>query len=198
MLHSIFSRLLLLLLFFVPLNAFAGAPPPSKDSSFDWEKDSNIKELATQFVLSVGKDDFQGAYNSAGDVLREYRTLDQFTEDMKEARFDLVESVQWNEENAAIPALPANGGYKLRGKVKMEGYEKPVPVYIHVQGDAHVDAEKRDRNWSKNTKWTIMDYRSADSMGSRFSESRLTTLDWFLLAASAGLLLVSSGFVTTT
>ena len=190
MLHSIFIRLLFFMSFcLLPLNAFAGGAPAADAPAFDWEKDSNIKELASQFILTVGKDDFQSAYNSAGDVLREHRTLSEFTEDMKEARFDLVESVEWNGDNAAIPALPANGGYKLRGTVKVEGSDKPVPIYIHVQGDAHVDPETRNRSWNKDTKWTIMDYRSADAMSSRFSESRLTTLDWFLLFFSGGLVI---------
>ena len=190
MLYSTFLRMLILFsFFFLPSAAFAGGTPAPSGPAFDWEKDSNIKEIATQFVLTVGEDNFKTAYDSAGDVLREYRTLEEFTEDMKEARFDKVESVEWSGKNAAIPALPANGGYKLRGTVKLEGVGEPVPVYIHVQGDAHIDPENRDRNWTKDTKWTIMDYRSADSMSSRFTESRLTTLDWFLLFFSGGLVI---------
>lgn len=190
MLRFVFFRLLFLCSIFLrPVNVFAGSPPPSDAPAFDWQKDSNIKELATQFVLTIGKDDFQAAYLSAGDVLREHRTLEEFTLEMKEARFDKVESVEWDGENAAIPALPANGGYKLRGKVKLEGSENPVPVYLHLQGDAHIDPEKRVRSWTKDTKWTIMDYRSADAMSARFTESRLTTLDWFLLFFSGGLVL---------
>ena len=201
MLHSIFVRILFIFfVFLVPLEAFASGAPASDVAPFNWAEDSNIKEVATQFILSVGKDDFQAAYNSAGDVLRENRSLNEFTEDMKEARFDLVESVKWvdpskwdeaspDEGNAAIPALPANGGYKLRGSVKMEGFENPVPVYLHLQGDAHIKAEDRSREWTKDTKWTIMDYRSSDGMGTRFSESRFSTLDWFLMFFSGGLLI---------
>ena len=198
--RKIYFTLIVLFTLLFSTTAFAGGAAPAASSEFDWENDSNIKEVAEQFILSVGKDDFQGAYNSAGDVLRDHRTLTEFTDDMKEARFDLVESVKWvdpskwdedtsDEANSAIPALPANGGYKLRGSVKMEGFENPVPIYLHLQGDAHIKAEDRSRKWTKDTKWTIMDYRSSDGLTTRFSESRFTTLDWFLMFFSGGLLI---------
>ena len=76
MLHSIFVRILFIFsVFLVPLEAFASGAPASDAAPFNWTKDSNIKEVAAQFILSVGKDDFQAAYNSAGDVLREHRRI---------------------------------------------------------------------------------------------------------------------------
>jgi MFS family permease len=175
---------------FCPTTVFAGGAPASK-SDFKWEE-SSIKEVATQFVLSVGKDDFQSAYTSGGEILREIRTLQDFQQDMKDARFDQVQSVKWD---SAIPALPANGGYKLRGEVTLDD-GKSVPVYVHLQGDAHIDPEERNRDWTKDTKWTIMDYRSADGLSTRMKESRLNPLDWILLFFSGALLIGFLGLLT--
>ena len=64
------------------------------------------------------------------------------------------------------------------------------PVYIHLEGDAHIDAEERTREWSDTTTWTVMDYRSAKSMQARMADGSATPLDW-MLAAFAGLLLIA-------
>ena len=131
--------------------AFAGGAP-APQSTFNWEE-SSIPDLATRFAMSVGDDQFDIAYNSAGDVLRDLRSLDEFTEDMKTAHFDQITSVKWD---SAIPALPANGGFKLRGEATLDN-GKTIPVYMHVQGDAHVDPETRNRKWNQDTQWTVMD-----------------------------------------
>lgn len=180
-LYQYITVLFLIAFVFVPTSVQAGGAPAPK-SDFKWE-DSSIKEVATQFVMAVGQDDFQNAYTGGGEILRELRTLEEFQADMKDARLDQVRSVEWD---SAIPALPANGGYKLRGEVTLDD-GKNVPVYVHLQGDAHIEAEQRNRKWSKSTKWTVMDYRSADSMVSRAKESRLTPLDYILLFFSGTL-----------
>ena len=79
-LYRCLTLICLMVLFLGSPTALAGGAPPSK-SDFKWEE-STIKEVATQFVLTVGKDDFQSAYNSGGDVLRELRTVDEFAQDM--------------------------------------------------------------------------------------------------------------------
>ncbi len=57
--------------------------------------------------------------------------------------------------------------------------------------------------WNDNTKWTVLDYRSAESMGTRlnasmygsFATQKATILDWFLLACASGLALAFCGLV---
>ena len=50
-------------------------------------------------------------------ILQQLRSVSEFSQDMKDARFDQVKSVDWG---GAIPALPANAGYKLRGTVTLD------------------------------------------------------------------------------
>ena len=191
--------------------AYAGGGAPAPKSSFNWET-SSIKDVASQFVNQVSKGDFNLAYDAGAPTLREIRTLEEFTQDMKDARFENIKKVEWD---SAIPALPANAGYKLRGKLHLSDSteDKPnfIPIYLHIKGDAHLPAEHRlicpedEPNcsaegkiiapWNDETTWTVLDYRSADSMGSRFSESRLTPLDYILLFFSGGLLIGFLGLV---
>ena len=58
---------------------------------------------------------------------------------MKAARFDQVQSVKWG---SAIPALPANAGYKLRGTITLDD-GATVAVYLHLKGNAHLSQESR-------------------------------------------------------
>ena len=169
--------------------AFAGSAP-APQSAFNWEE-SSIPELASRFALTIGDDQYDSAYNSAGDVLRDLRSLDEFTEDMKTAQFDQITTVHWV---SAIPALPANGGFKLRGEATLENGKK-IPVYMHVQGDAHVEPETRNRDWNQDTQWTVMDFRSAEAMSTRISEGAATGLDWLLLIFGGGLLIGFLGLV---
>lgn len=197
--QSFVNLLILVMLMFSP-QAFAGGDAPK--STFNWE-DSPISDIATQFVMTIGKEDYKGAYLSAGEVLRSNRSLDEFSADMKSAHFDEVKHVIWD---SAIPALPANGGFKLRGTVYLKGSvdteiertqmdESGIPVYIHLQGDAHVNPEVRNREWNSETQWSIMDYRSSEGMTTRFSSGTATPLDWLLVIFSGGLLLGFLGLI---
>ena len=86
-------RILWIFLTFLILQstAFAGAAP-APTSNFNWEE-SSIPEIGTNFVLNVGNDQFGDAYNSAGDVLRELRSLDEFTADARWKRLRLTVDV---------------------------------------------------------------------------------------------------------
>ena len=203
--QKILSTLIVLLTFLFASNAWAGAAPASK-SSFDWEK-SSIKQVASDFVMKVGEDQFLQAYRDGSPDLRELRSSDAFSQDMKDARFDQVKSVEWD---SAIPALPANAGYKLRGEVTLDDGAK-VPVYVHLKGNAHLPAESRLKcpennssckpsekiisDWDDSTEWTVLDYRSADGMGTRMSEGRMTPLDTILLVFTAGLAIGFLGLI---
>jgi MFS family permease len=178
---------------------------------FDWKK-SKIEEIAETFVMNVSKGKFSDAYTSASPTLRELRTLENFTTDMQEARFEGIQKIEWD---SAIPALPANGGYKLRGNLHLSDSTKEtphfVPIYLHLKGDASLPAEKRlectdptkecDNSekgiaqWNGGTEWTVLDYRSADSMSTRWTESRLNPLDNILLFFSVGLLIGFFGLI---
>ena len=218
--QKILSTLLLIFTFLLSNSVWAGGAPASK-SSFDWEK-SSIKQVASDFVMKVGQDQFQQAYDSGSQDLQQLRSISEFSQDMKDARFDQVKSVEWD---SAIPALPANAGYKLRGQVTLDDGSE-VPVYLHIKGNAHLPAESRlickkvcpnqeddcdagvktrpsqceekdkeIKDWDDSTEWTILDYRSADGMGARMSEGRTTPLDVILLVFSGGLLIGFLGLI---
>ena len=126
-----------------------------------------------------------------GTILREKRTLEEFTADMKKWAFDRPGKVEWDNGNNA---LPVNNGFKLMGKyTPNEG--SSFPVYMHLEGDAHVDGKSRNRAWSTETKWTVMDYRSAKSMMSRVNDGSATVLDKIFLACAIGLLIALLGLV---
>ena len=59
--QKILSTLFFLLTFLFANSALAGGAPASK-SSFDWEK-SSIKDVASDFVMKVGQDQFQQNMN---------------------------------------------------------------------------------------------------------------------------------------
>ena len=71
--------------------AYAGGAPAQK-SSFNWEE-SPIKDVASQFVNQVSKGEFNLAYDAGAPDLRELRTLEEFTQDMKDARFEKIQKV---------------------------------------------------------------------------------------------------------
>ena len=202
---SVLTFLTSLFVFMFANNAWAGGAPASS-SSFSWE-DSSIKQVAKDFVLQVGQDQYQQAYEASSPDLQQGRSASEFTEDMKSARFDTVKDVQWD---SAIPALPANAGFKLLGSVTLED-DSVVPVYVHLKGNAHLPPESRlvcpeDKpsctaeekhiaDWDDSTEWTVLDYRSGDGMTTRISEGRMTPLDTILLVFTAGLALGFLGLI---
>lgn len=200
-------------------------------TAFDWQK-SAIEKIATEFVLAVGKSQMEETYNSLPSDVRKIRDLTKFTEDMKAHRFDLVESVHWD---SAIPALPAGGGFKLRGdvclrvppttpvasvedaKFSCSSTQTKMPVYLHVKGDAELSPESRVEcadptkdletcktdpklgtaiaSWNMATKWSVLDYKSAESMKTRMDTDRVTEIDVILLVCMGGLVI---GFLGLT
>ena len=91
--------------------AWAGGGGGSKGPKFDW-KNSKIIKVADDFVSAIAAADYEAAYKSGGDILREHRTLEEFTTDIKNWGFDKPGSVEWTAGNNA---LPANNGFKLMG-----------------------------------------------------------------------------------
>ena len=202
---SVLTFLTFLFMFMFANSAWAGGAPAAS-SSFSWE-DSSIKQVAKDFVMQVGQDQYQQAYDSASPDLQQGRSASEFTEDMKSVRFDQVKDVKWD---SAIPALPANGGFKLRGSVTLDD-DSVVPVYVHLKGNAHLPsesrlvcpedkpscaaAEKHIADWDSSTEWTVLDYRSGDAMTTRMSEGRMTPLDTILLVFTTGLALGFLGLI---
>ena len=158
--------------------------------TLEW-KDSPLMSEATRFAQAVATGDYEGAYQMGGEVLREKRTLEAFTSDMKRWGFDKPGTVEWTKGNNA---LPANNGFKIMGTYTATDGES-FPVYIHLEGDAHVDGATRNRDWSDSTKWTVMDYRSGESMFKRMGDGSATPLDWFLAVCGLGLLIAFIGLV---
>jgi MFS family permease len=68
---------------------------------------------------------------------------------------------------------------------------------MHLEGDAHVSPADRDRDWSTATSWTVMDYRSGESMFNRLGKGKgyATPLDWVLAIFLGGLLIAFVGLV---
>jgi MFS family permease len=168
--------------------AYAGGGAGAKGAKFDW-KTSSVKTAADTFVQSVAQGQYANAYKQGGQVLRDHRTLDVFTADMKRWGFDKPGTVEWTNGNNA---LPVNNGFKLMGTYTgADGAS--FSVYMHLEGDAHVNGKDRNREWSESTKWTVMDYRSAESMFTRIQDGRSSILDKLLLACLIGLLIALIG-----
>jgi MFS family permease len=166
-----------------PTLAQASGGGDETPTKFSW-KDSGATRAADLFVQAVANGDYTAAYEMGGEVLREKRTLEEFTADMQRWGFDKPGSVEWDNGNNA---LPANNGFKLMGTYSPQSGDA-FPVYLHLEGDAHVGPYERDRSWSAATKWTVMDYRSGKSMFSRLAKGDGgTPLDWFLLVCALGL-----------
>ena len=100
-----------LVLFFNSAVAVAGGGGGAKASSFDW-KGSGAVTSADQFVDAISAGDYASAYAQGGDILREKRTLGEFTADMQRWGFDRPGTVEWSKGNNA---LPAKNGFKLMG-----------------------------------------------------------------------------------
>jgi MFS family permease len=64
-----------------------------------------------------------------------------------------------------------------------------------VEGDVHVDSVKRNRKWTKETSWIVLDYRSARSMFDRIKMGDANGLDWFLMVCMVLLLIAFLGMV---
>ena len=190
-----FIGILIALLFVSPVALAGGGGGGGGGSTFKWKEAPNLLEAANAFSKSISEGAYDKAYQSGGDTLREFRTLEQFTEDMKKWRFDRPGKVDWNNGNNA---LPANNGFKLMGNFEAEDGET-FPVYMHFQGDAHVSDEERNRKWDDKTVWTVLDYKSAEGLGTRIGADRGTPLDWFLLVCGVLLLIalvaLSGGYI---
>ncbi len=181
------SLLLFILLGFTSTAALAGGAPAS-GKKFDW-KESNIIKVANDFVSAISAGQYETAYTMGGDVIRENRTLEAFTADMKKWKFDAPGKVEWTNGNNA---LPVNNGFKLMGTYTAADGSS-FSVYMHLERDAHVPGKDRNREWSEATKWTVMDYRSAESMFTRIQDGRSSILDKLLLACLIGLLIALIG-----
>lgn len=168
--------------------ALAGGAPASSGAKFDW-KTSHIQDVANKFISTVTSGQHQAAYEMGGETLRAERTLEAFTQDIKSARLDQGGSVTWDN---GTQALPAANGFKLMGEYK-SGAGETFPVYMHLQGDANVAPSERNRSWDANTVWTVMDYRSAESMFARLGTKTATALDWVLLVFAVLLALALIG-----
>lgn len=183
-----FGLLILSLSLLLTSTAWAGGGGGSKGPKFEW-KTSKIIGVADEFVNSISNKKYDEAYKSGGDVLREHRTLEVFTADIQKWGFDQPGSVEWTAGNNA---LPANNGFKLMGTFTPKEGE-PFAVYMHLEGDAHVSAAERNRTWDDKTAWTVMDYRSAESMMARLTGEGATGLDWFLAICALTLLIALIG-----
>lgn len=181
---------LLILSLLLCSTAWAGGGGGSKGPKFDW-KNSKIIKVADDFVGYIAAEEYETAYKAGGETLREHRSLEQFTADIKDWGFDKPGSVEWTAGNNA---LPANNGFKLMGTfTPREG--DAFAVYVHLEGDAHVAATERNRTWDEKTVWTVMDYRSAESMVARLSGDTATGLDWFLAICGICLLIALCGLL---
>ncbi len=187
------ASLLLVLGFLIsPSVATAGGGGAKKSSAFEW-KDSGATRAANEFVEAISSGDFQRAYGLGGVALQSARTLEQFTSDMKAGKLNQAGQVTWNKGTAA---LPASNGYKLMGELETSGGEV-IPVYLHLEGDAHVDALQRNRDWSSHTRWTVLDYRSGQSFMTRLKGGEASGLDWLLGVSMFLLLIAFIGMVWT-
>ncbi len=181
---------LLILSLLLCSTAWAGGGGGSKGPKFDW-KNSKIIQVADEFAGQISAGQYDAAYKAGGEVLRENRTLEQFTADIQAWGFDQPGTVEWTAGNNA---LPANNGFKLMGTYTPKEGE-PYAVYMHLEGDAHVAATERNRKWDDKTVWTVMDYRSAESMVARLAGDGATGLDWFLAACALLLLIALVGLM---
>ena len=134
--------LILLSLFMSPLVWAGGGGGGGKADRFDWKKSSIIK-VADDFVAAIAGKNYTGAYGMGSDTLRKARTVEAFTADMKKWRFDRPGKVEWTSGNNA---LPGGNGFKLMGTYTATDGEA-YAVYMHFEGDSHVDPKVRNRKW---------------------------------------------------
>ena len=151
-----FSSALAFLLVLMSSTAFAGGAPAASGPKFDGKTSEGLQSVANQFVQAIVDGQYEAAYQMGGETLRTERTLEAFTQDITEARLDKGGSIEWNN---GTQALPAANGFKLMGEYT-SSTGNTFPVYMHLEGDAHVLATERNRQWDDNTKWTVLDYRS--------------------------------------
>jgi len=166
----------------------AKAAEEKKAAKFDWKTSGMIK-VADEFVAAIANKQYDKAYAMGGEVLRKERTLEAFIADTKKWGFDKPGTVKWDKGNNA---LPVNNGFKLMGTFTGED-KSEISVYMHLEGDAHVSATERNRKWTEATKWTVMDYRSSESMFKRLGNGTSNILDKLLLACLIGLLIALFG-----
>ena len=172
--------------------AMAGGGGGGEDNQFDW-KSSSITRAAAAFVEAVSRGELDAAYGLGGTRLQEARTADVFGADMRAAGLDQAGRVEWHNATAA---LPGSNGYKLMGTFSTAAGEG-IPVYMHLEGDAHVEISDRQRDWTDATRWTVLDYRSSQSFVTRLKGGGANSLDWFLAMAGLGLLVAFCGMVWT-
>jgi hypothetical protein len=172
--------------------AMAGGGGGGGSADFDWAA-STMTGTAGAFVEAVSRGELDTAYGLAGDRLKARRTAAVFSEDMRRVGLAQAGTVNWRNGTAA---LPGSNGFKLMGTFTTTAGED-IPVYMHLEGDAHVSVEDRNREWSDATRWTVLDYRSGQSFATRLKGGNGTGLDWFLALAGLGLAVAFCGMVWT-
>ena len=165
----------------------------SKSARFEW-KGSGATRAAAEFVQAVSAQDYERAYGLGGRTLQSSRTLQQFTADLQAAGLDQDGTVTWDNGTAA---LPASNGFKLMGKLTLDRGGEEIPVYMHLEGDAHVAPLERNRKWSSQTRWTVLDYRSSQSFVTRLLTGSGSGLDWLLAICTFGLGIAFIGMIWT-
>jgi len=156
-----------------------GAPA----SDFNWQP---LTQTAESFLQQLGAGEFEAAYQSGDELLRETRSLKVFERDIKELGFHRFESVTFDN------GVPSKDGYRLTGemRLKADGDEeaRAVPFYINLIGDAHLPAAKRASKGEATAPWEVLDLQSTESIMQRMGRGAVTGLDILVFLILFGML----------
>jgi MFS family permease len=146
--------------------------PKKKSGKFIWET-SGAVGVATDFLAKLGTGDYKAPYDNGSTLLRANRTLEAFTADMQNARFDSYQGVSWGN------GVPAKDGAKLTGTITYrDGTSEPL--YINLVGDEDVAPQDRNTKWGAQTEWRVLD---ATINPAFYAKRSMESLDYFLLVS---------------
>jgi MFS family permease len=139
---------------------------------FEWREVGAV-QVANSFLERLGRQEYQGAYESGSNLLRETRTLEAFTAHVEEDGLNQFQSVEW--ENG----VPAKDGVRLSGIMTTTEGES-FPIYLNLLGDEGVVGPDRNTEWNTETSFTVLDVQDNTGLFARIGSGNTQGLDLFI------------------
>ena len=94
-----------------------------------------VLDTADGFTAKLGSGDFTGAYATTSASFKSKYTLEQFTANMKKAKFDQIQSVKWGSNSSNTTNGTGTGAIAGEATLK-DGTTIPISVTLAFDGKA--------------------------------------------------------------
>ncbi len=94
-----------------------------------------VADMADGFTVKLGAGDFAGAYAATSTSFKSKYTMEEFTANMKKAKFDQIQSVKWGSNSSSTTNGTGTGAMTGDATLK-DGTTTPVSLTLGFDGKA--------------------------------------------------------------